>query len=443
MLHISELTVNWHVLEACNYDCYFCYAKYGKKSNFSRDYSEILRDLSNLSGKVINFPSGPISVQNIRINFAGGEPFLEKELGSAVSLASELGLRPSFISNGSLLTDSFIEHYGAMISVAGFSIDSFNTDTNQKIGRRDNKYKARIKILVHETGIDEIRRLVEEEWNRIKDTALNLPLEEVDRINDYFAPPTFETLDATSRSFEVKRFEDRGFATWVRANVIAHKKPGYAIANISLKPEGEAPGDITDDQMEVVADLAEKYSFDEIRATHEQNLVLPHVKLDDLYDVFLGLQEAGLATGNLGLISDMIVCPGLDYCALANARSIPVAQAISKRFADIERQYDIGELKLKISGCINACGHHHVGHIGILGVDRKGEEYYQITLGGNANENAAIGKIIGPSFAYDKIVDAVETVVNTYLEIRDSAEESFLDAYNRVGMAPFKERLYA
>ena len=201
--------------------------------------------------------------------------------------------------------------------------------------------------------------------------------------------------------------------------------------------------DITDDQMEVVADLAEKYSFDEIRATHEQNLVLPHVKLDDLYAVFLGLQEAGLATGNLGLISDMIVCPGLDYCALANARSIPVAQAISKRFADIERQYDIGELKLKISGCINACGHHHVGHIGILGVDRKGEEYYQITLGGNANENAAIGKIIGPSFAYDKIVDAVETVVNTYLEIRDSAEESFLDAYNRVGMAPFKERLYA
>ncbi|WP_085904678.1 nitrite/sulfite reductase [Kiloniella majae] len=312
-----------------------------------------------------------------------------------------------------------------------------------QIGRRDNKYKARIKILVHETGIDEIRRLVEEEWNRIKDTALNLPLEEVDRINDYFAPPTFETLDATSRSFEVKRFEDRGFATWVRANVVAHKKPGYAIANISLKPEGEAPGDITDDQMEVVADLAEKYSFDEIRATHEQNLVLPHVKLDDLYDVFLGLQEAGLATGNLGLISDMIVCPGLDYCALANARSIPVAQAISKRFADIERQYDIGELKLKISGCINACGHHHVGHIGILGVDRKGEEYYQITLGGNANENAAIGKIIGPSFAYDKIVDAVETVVNTYLEIRDSAEESFLDAYNRVGMAPFKERLYA
>lgn len=312
-----------------------------------------------------------------------------------------------------------------------------------QIGRRDNKYKARIKILVHETGIDEIRRLVEEEWNRIKDTALNLPLEEVDRINDYFAPPTFETLDATSRSFEVKRFEDRGFATWVRANVIAHKKPGYAIANISLKPEGEAPGDITDDQMEVVADLAEKYSFDEIRATHEQNLVLPHVKLDDLYDVFLGLQKAGLATGNLGLISDMIVCPGLDYCALANARSIPVAQAISKRFADIERQYDIGELKLKISGCINACGHHHVGHIGILGVDRKGEEYYQITLGGNANENAAIGKIIGPSFAYDKIVDAVETVVNTYLEIRDSAEESFLDAYNRVGMAPFKERLYA
>ncbi len=312
-----------------------------------------------------------------------------------------------------------------------------------QIGRRDNKYKARIKILVHETGIDEIRRLVEAEWNRIKDTALKLPLEEVDRINDYFAPPTFETLDTTSRVFEIKRFEDRDFAIWVRANVVAHKQAGYAIANISLKPEGEAPGDITDDQMEVVADLAEKYSFDEIRATHEQNLVLPHVKQEDLYDLFVELKKAGLSTGNLGLISDMIVCPGLDYCALANARSIPVAQAISKRFSDIERQHDIGELKLKISGCINACGHHHVGHIGILGVDRKGEEYYQITLGGNANENAAIGKIVGPSFAYDKIVDAVETVVNTYLELREGAEESFLAAYNRVGMAPFKEKLYA
>ncbi|MEH6632215.1 MAG: nitrite/sulfite reductase [Halopseudomonas aestusnigri] len=312
-----------------------------------------------------------------------------------------------------------------------------------QIGRRDNKYKARIKILVHETGIDEIRRLVEAEWERIKDTALKLPLEEVDRINEYFSPPSFETLDATSRLFEIKRFEHRDFATWVRANVVAHKQAGYAIANISLKPEGEAPGDITDDQMEVVADLAEKYSFDEIRATHEQNLVLPHVKQEDLYEVFSGLKAAGLATANLGLISDMIVCPGLDYCALANARSIPVAQAISKRFSDIERQHDIGELKLKISGCINACGHHHVGHIGILGVDRKGEEYYQITLGGNANENAAIGKIIGPSFAYDKIVDAVESVVNIYLELRNGAEESFLEAYNRVGMAPFKEKLYA
>ncbi|MCZ4281919.1 nitrite/sulfite reductase [Kiloniella laminariae] len=312
-----------------------------------------------------------------------------------------------------------------------------------QLGRRDNKYKARIKILVHETGIEELRGLIEAEWERIKDSALKLPLEEVERINDYFAAPAWEKLDATSRLFEVKRFEDRGFANWVKANVVAHRQAGYAIANISLKPEGEAPGDITDSQMEVVADLAEKYSFDEIRATHEQNLVLPHVKLDDLFEVYSTLSAAGLATANLGLISDMIACPGLDYCALANARSIPVAQAISKRFSDIERQFDIGELKLKISGCINACGHHHVGHIGILGVDRKGEEYYQITLGGNANENAAIGKIVGPSFSYDNIVDAVETVVNTYLEIRNGKEESFLDAYNRVGLAPFKERLYA
>ncbi|WP_259782649.1 nitrite/sulfite reductase [Aestuariispira ectoiniformans] len=310
-------------------------------------------------------------------------------------------------------------------------------------GRRDNKYKARIKILVHERGIEEIREKVEAEWAEIRTGNLELPQEELDRINAYFADPDFEDLDITSREFEVRKFENREFAQWVRSNVKPHKKAGYAIADISLKDIGEAPGDISAEQMEAVADLADKFSFGEIRATHEQNLVLPHVKQADLFAVWEGLKAAGLATSNIGLISDMIACPGLDYCALANARSIPVAQRIAQRFESLDRQHDIGELKLKISGCINACGHHHVGHIGILGVDRKGEEYYQITLGGDATENAALGERVGPAFSYDDVVDAIDTIVATYLEVRESKDEDFLQAYGRVGITPFKEKLYA
>lgn len=310
-------------------------------------------------------------------------------------------------------------------------------------GRRDNKYKARIKILVHETGIDEIRIRVDEEWARIKDSALSLPADEIERINRYFAPPDYENLVDQPSVLAAMRFEHRDFDRWVRANVVAHKHPGYAIANISLKPIGDAPGDITAEQMDRVADLAERYSLGEIRATHEQNLTLAHVRQDALFDLWQGLDEVGLATANLGMISDMIACPGLDYCSLANARAIPVAQRISTRFADLERQYSIGELKLKISGCINACGHHHVGHIGILGVDRKGLENYQITLGGSADNAAAIGQVIGPGFGYDEVVDAVEKIVNTYVDVRKSCDETFLQTFQRVGMEPFRERLYA
>lgn len=310
-------------------------------------------------------------------------------------------------------------------------------------GRRDNKYKARIKILVHETGIDEIRTRVDEEWARIKDSALSLPADEIERINRYFAPPDYENLVDQPSVLAAMRFEHRDFDRWVRANVVAHKHPGYAIANISLKPIGDAPGDITAEQMDRVADLAERYSLGEIRATHEQNLTLAHVRQDALFDLWQGLDEVGLATANLGMISDMIACPGLDYCSLANARAIPVAQRISTRFADLERQYSIGELKLKISGCINACGHHHVGHIGILGVDRKGLENYQITLGGSADNAAAIGQVIGPGFGYDEVVDAVEKIVNTYVDVRTSCDETFLQTFQRVGMEPFRERLYA
>ena len=312
-----------------------------------------------------------------------------------------------------------------------------------QLGRRDNIYKARIKILVNSVGAEEFARLVEEEWAHIKDGALALPAEEVARITDYFAPPAYESLPLVTPAFEAKRLEDPAFARWVRTNVAAHKEPGYAIANISLKPEGGIPGDATSAQMDGVADLAERYSLSEIRVTHEQNLVLPYVRQSDLYVLWQGLDALGLASANLGLLGDMITCPGLDYCNLANARSIPIAQEIGRRYADLDRQHDIGELKIKISGCINACGHHHVGHIGILGVDKRGEEFYQITLGGNADENAALGDIVGPSFGYDEVVGAVETIVDTYLSVRESPDEAFLATYARVGLQPFKEKLYA
>ena len=311
------------------------------------------------------------------------------------------------------------------------------------LGRRDNSYKARIKILVHETGEAEMRRMVEEEFAKIDASKmLAVPQEEIDRISAYFAAPAFETLPAQSEVFEAAKDDDADFARWVRANVVAHKQAGYGIVNISLKPIGGVPGDATDAQMDTVAELAKVYSFDEIRVTHEQNLVLPHVQLDDMKAVYDALTAKGLATANLALISDAIACPGLDYCNLANARSIPLAQEISERFADLDRQYDIGELKIKISGCINACGHHHVGHIGILGVDKKGTEFYQISLGGSADENASIGQITGRAFTEETIVDAIETLVTTYTDERRNGER-FIDTYNRIGMEPFKERLYA
>ncbi|MGF1610468.1 MAG: nitrite/sulfite reductase [Kiloniellales bacterium] len=311
-----------------------------------------------------------------------------------------------------------------------------------QLGRRDNLYKARIKILVQQTGAEVFARQVEAEWEAIKDGALALPQDEIERIAAYFAPPPFEKLEATQRAFEVARFEHPDFARWVRFNVAGHKQPGYAIATISLKPEGGIPGDATAEQIEAVADLAERYSLGELRVSHEQNLVLPHVKLTELYAVWQELKAHGLDTPNAGLVTDIIACPGLDYCNLANARSIPVAQAISNRFADRGRQAEIGELKIKISGCINACGHHHVGHIGILGVDKKGEEFYQITLGGSADENAALGAIVGRAFSYDEVPGAVETIVDTYLQQRQDGER-FNDTVARIGLQPFKETLYA
>ena len=309
------------------------------------------------------------------------------------------------------------------------------------MGRRDNIFKAKLKILVYKLGIDEMQKLVEEEWNQIKDGPLKLPQAEIDRVAAHFAPPPFETVESDPQAFDIHKFESLAFARWARTNVAAHKQPGYAIVNLTLKPTGGVPGDATAEQMDAVADLADRYSLGEIRVTHEQNLVFAHVKEADLYRLWRALDEIGFATPNLSLIGDMICCPGLDYCGLANARSIPVAQRIGKRFADLDRQLDIGELRLKISGCINACGHHHVGHIGILGVERKGEEYYQITLGGNPAMDATIGDVVGPAFSSDDVVDAVETVVTTYVKLRADGER-FLDTYRRVGAEPFKERLY-
>ncbi|WP_411817138.1 nitrite/sulfite reductase [Hyphococcus sp. DH-69] len=308
-------------------------------------------------------------------------------------------------------------------------------------GRRDNKYKARIKILVNAEGINDFTNAVEAEWNAIKDSGIDLPREEVERIHAYFAAPDFEPLPATSTAFETRASEEPEFARWAKTNLAAHKASGYSIVNISVKPIGGIPGDITDSQMEAVAEIAEQYSLDEVCVTHEQNLVLPHVKKDDLYAVWRALKAADLATANIGLVSDIIACPGLDYCSLANTRSIPVAQRISERFADLEQQEELGELKIKISGCINACGHHHAGHIGILGVDKKGEEFYQVTLGGSGAEDASIGEIAGRGLSSEQVVDAVENLVNFYRKNRQD-NERFLDTYRRLGADPFKEALY-
>jgi len=309
-------------------------------------------------------------------------------------------------------------------------------------GRRDNKFKARIKILVHETGIDEIRRMVEEEFRQIRGGVLGLPAEEVERIRAYFAPPAFENRPAGSAKLDAARAANPALDRFARQNLHRHKAPGYTSLTISLKPIGGIPGDASADQMDAVADIAEKWAFSEIRVSHEQNLILPHLALDDVPEVYEALAAAGLATANAGAITDIIACPGLDYCALANARSIPIASELSERFGAPERQDEIGPLSIKISGCINACGHHHVGHIGILGVDRKGEEFYQISLGGNPDESASIGEIIGPGFSAQGVIDAVETVVDTYIRLRSSPDETFLVAYRRLGEAPFKEALY-
>jgi sulfite reductase (NADPH) hemoprotein beta-component len=315
--------------------------------------------------------------------------------------------------------------------------------TYNQFGRRDNIWKARIKILVHDLGPEAFAKEVEAEWTGIKDGSLALDQAVVDEIAARFIYPDYAQLDDGPPELAEQRRTDRRFAAWLDNSVSNHKAPGYAIVTLSLKPEGGTPGDCTAEQMDAIADLADRYSFGEIRVGHEQNMVLPHVAQRDLPAVWRALDAIGVAQGNVGLVSDIIACPGLDYCSLANARSIPIAQEITRRFRNIDLQRDLGRLHVNISGCINACGHHHVGHIGILGVEKNGEEFYQITLGGKADEDARLGTLIGPAVPYAQVADVVEDIAAAYLELRQRPDELFIDTVNRLGVEPFKERVYA
>ena len=310
-----------------------------------------------------------------------------------------------------------------------------------RFGRRDNMYKARIKILVKELGLARFSAEVEAEWSNLKDGPATLTQSEIERVGAYFVDPIYQSLADVNADLERHQLENKAFARWVTRNVFGHKKSGYAAVTLSLKKTGIAPGDATDVQLDAVADLADRYSFGEVRVSHEQNLILADVKKSDLFDVWQQAKQIGFATPNIGLLTDIISCPGGDFCSLANAKSIPVAEAIQRRFDDLDYLFDIGDIAINISGCMNACGHHHVGHIGILGVDKHGAEFYQVTIGGSQGLDAAIGKVIGPSFAQDQMADVVEKLINTYVEQRFE-DEDFLDTVKRIGLEPFKARVY-
>ncbi|WP_203141057.1 nitrite/sulfite reductase [Marinobacter mangrovi] len=311
-----------------------------------------------------------------------------------------------------------------------------------RYGRRDNKFKARIKILVKAMTPEVFAEKVEEEWAHIKDTPTRLTPEAIERVKTFFTEPDYAALDDNPDALVAQRAESKAFDAWVKRNVDAHKKPGYSIVTLTLKKTGVPPGDVTDRQLEQIADLAEQYSFGEVRVTHQQNVVLADVRQDQLFELWQAIRPMGFATANLGTLTDIICCPGGDYCALANAKSIPVAEAIQRRFDDMDYVYDLGDIDLNISGCMNACGHHHVGNIGVLGVDKKGEEFYQISLGGSSQRDASLGKILGPSFAREEMPEVIEKIINVYVDKR-TEEETFLDTYRRIGIDPFKERVYA
>ena len=352
------------------------------------------------------------------------------ELGYRIVVGGGLGRTPMIgkVLNDFVPQEDLLPYVEAIVSVWNL------------LGRRDNKYKARIKITVHEHGIEDIRARVEERFKAIRPAFTGIDVQLFEEIKAAFAAPAFRE-DSTA-VYETAYKTDPIFRAWADTNLAEHRAPGYAIVQISLKAHGETPGDASAEQMRVMAEIARKYGHDELRISHEQNVILPHVHKSDLPAIHATLKKHGLATANIGLISDIIACPGMDYCALATARSIPIAQEIANRFDELKLEHEIGDMKIKISGCINACGHHHVGHIGILGLDRAGVENYQVTLGGDGTQDAAIGTRTGPGFSADEIIPAVERIVYAYLELREGPQETFLQAYRRVGMEPFKTALY-
>ncbi len=370
----------------------------------------------------------------IEVHDVGLEPVRNEagELGFRVLVGGGLGRTPivgSFI-NEFLPWQHLLTYLEAILRV-------YN-----RYGRRDNKYKARIKILVKALTPEVFAERVAAEWAHLKDGPATLTQAELDRVAAHFVDPAYQTLEDQSAALAALDAEHPGFARWRSRNVVAHKKPGYCAVTLSLKVTGIAPGDITDKQFDAVADLAERYSFGEARSTHEQNMVLADVEQAKLFDLWNELRALGLATPNIGLLTDIICCPGGDFCSLANAKSIPIAEAIQRRFDDLDYLFDLGEIDLNISGCMNACGHHHIGNIGILGVDKKGEEFYQVSMGGEAGRNASLGQILGPSFAQDDMADVIEKIITVYVEQRHE-DERFIETFRRIGIDPFKERVYA
>jgi sulfite reductase (NADPH) hemoprotein beta-component len=407
-----------------------------------RPYAEILRQWSTFHPEFAYLPRkfkiaingavedrAAIQMHDIGLNIVKNE---QGEIGFTVLVGGGLGRTPIIGSE----IKSFVPWQHIMTY-----IEAIMRVYNQ-YGRRDNMYKARIKILVKAIGIEEFARQVEAEWADIKDGPGTLTEEELQRVSAYFVPPAYETLPAHDHAYEEHKADNKAFANWIKRNVKAHKVAGYASVVLSLKKTGVPPGDATTRQIDFVADLADRYSFGEVRVTHEQNLVLADVKISALFDLWQEVKAEGLATPNIGLLTDIICCPGGDFCALANAKSIPIAEAIAERFDNLDFQHDIGDLDLNISGCINACGHHHIGHIGVLGVDKDGSEWYQVTIGGTQGNNAAIGKIIGPSFAATQMPEVIARLLNVY--VRDRIEdERFVDTVQRLGITPFKEHVYA
>ncbi|EGG93626.1 Sulfite reductase (NADPH) hemoprotein beta-component [gamma proteobacterium IMCC1989] len=409
-----------------------------------RPYCEIIRQWSTLHPEFAFLPRkfkiavtgsnsdrAAINVHDIGLRVIKNE---QGEIGFRVIVGGGLGRTPVI---GSLVREFLPEK--DLLTYLDAILRVYNL-----LGRRDNKYKARIKILVKALGVEKFAELVEAEWAHLANGEATLTQTEIDRCKNFFTEPAYVTIDDNAAQAEVDAIaaDNIAFEKWLSRNLCGHKVPGYAAVVLALKPTGVAPGDVTDRQLEIIADLADKYSFGEARTTHDQNIVLAEVKKSELFSLWQEAKAAGFATPNIGTLTDVICCPGGDFCSLANAKSIPIAEAIQRRFDDMDYVYDLGDIDLNISGCMNACGHHHVGHIGILGVDKKGKEFYQIQLGGDSSENTALGKVLGPAFGETEIPDIIAGILNVFVENRHDGEQ-FVETYNRIGLAPYKERAYA